>query len=190
MDGFGIILQIGAGTGLIYILRWFWWRINAYTEIAGMVVSFAVAMFFKFFYAKTGWPELNTWQQLLAGVTITTSLWLLVTWITPATDREVLKVFCETIRPSGSGWKQIRQELAAQGIEVEAGDSITDGLRAMFAATFAIFAILFGTGYLLYGEWISLCLSLIVAAIAVVALIRWWPAMESPLESSESEDGQ
>ena len=177
MDGFSIILQIGAGTGLIYILRWFWWRINALTEITGMVVSFAVAIFFRFGYASTGWPELNSWQQLVAGVAITTAAWLLVTLISPTTDRDVLKSFYQKIRPGGSGWNPIKDELASEGIVVESGESITAGLRAMFAATFLIYALLFGTGYVLYGEWISATISLVVAAVAGTVLTRAWPAL-------------
>ena len=65
MEAFNIILQIGAGTGLIYILRWFWWRINAWTEVTGMVVSLAVALFFKFGYPTLGLPVLESWQTLL-----------------------------------------------------------------------------------------------------------------------------
>ena len=174
MDGFNIILQIGAGTGSIYILRWFWWRVNAMSEIAGMVVSFAVAIFFKFIYAQTGLPALADWQKLVIGVAITTSAWLLVTLLTPPTDRDVLKSFYQKIRPGGSGWKPIRDELAAEGTTVQPGESIADGLRAMFASTFLVYALLFGTGYLLYGAWGSLAISVVVAIVAGVILARTW----------------
>ena len=178
MDGFSIILQIGAGTGLIYILRWFWWRINAFTEITGMVVSFAVAMFFKFGYPQTGGPELAGWQQLVIGVAITTAAWLLATFVSPATDRDVLKAFYQKIRPGGSGWQPIHDQLAAEGTKVEAGESITAGLRAMFAATFLVYALLFGTGYMLYGDWGSVAASAVVAVIAGVMLARTWPTLK------------
>lgn len=172
MDGFNIILQIGAGTGLIYILRWFWWRINAATEIAGMVVSFAVAMFFKFGYPQTGWPELDSWQQLIIGVGITTAAWLLVTFVSPVTDQATLESFYQKIRPGGSGWKPVHDALAAQGTVVEPGDSITTGLKAMFAATFLVYALLFGTGYFLYAAWTSFACSLVVATVALAALYK------------------
>lgn len=186
IEGFGIILQIGAGTGLIYILRWFWWRINAFTEITGMVVSFAVAMFFKFGYPMTGWPELAAWQQLVIGVAVTTAAWLLVTFLSPATDRETLKAFFRTIRPGGSGWRPIREELATEGVAVAAGESITAGLQAMCAATFLIYSLLFGVGYFLYGRWVSLSASVVVAVVAGVVLIRAWPA----LKMSQADDDQ
>lgn len=177
MDGFSIILQIGAGTGLIYILRWFWWRINAWTEVVGMAVSFTVAMFFKFGYASTGWPELAGWQQLVAGVVITTAAWLLATLVSPKTDTETLERFYQKIRPGGSGWKPIRDGLISRGIKLETGDSITSGLKAMFASTFLVYALLFGTGYLLYGQWGSFSISLLVAVVSLAALIKTWPEL-------------
>lgn len=178
MEGFGIILQIGAGTGLIYILRWFWWRINAVTEITGMAVSFLVAIFFKFGYPLTGWPELASWQQLVIGVGITTLAWLLATFLSPATDDETLERFYQKIRPGGSGWNPIRDRLVARGTALQPSDSITTGLMAMFASTFLVYALLFGTGYFLYGAWISFSISLVVAAIATFALLKIWPALK------------
>ncbi|MCC9654556.1 sodium:solute symporter family protein [Rhodopirellula halodulae] len=178
MDGFSILLQIGAGTGLIYILRWFWWRINAFTEIAGMVVSFVVAMFFRFGYPMLGWERPEDWQQLLIGVFVTTIAWLLVTFLSPVTDLAVLKDFYRRIRPGGSGWGPVRDALARDGVELESGESITAGIRAMVAATFMTYALLFGTGYLLYGQWISFGVSFLVAVAAGITLVRWWPSLK------------
>ena len=178
MEGFSILLQIGAGTGLIYILRWFWSRINAFTEIAGMVVSFAMAMFFQFAYPILGWTKLEGWQQLVIGVLVTTVAWLLVTLLSPRTDIATLKSFYQKIRPGGPGWNSVRQTLADEGQEVQPGDSITVGLLAMFAATFFVYAILFGTGYLLYGRWLPFAISLAVAVLSGVVLLRCWPALK------------
>ncbi|MCC9642485.1 Na+:solute symporter [Rhodopirellula sp. JC740] len=178
MDGFSILLQIGAGTGLIYILRWFWWRINAFTEIAGMVVSFVVAMFFRFGYPMLGWERPEDWQQLLIGVFVTTIAWLLVTYLSPVTDLVVLKDFYRRIRPGGSGWRPIRDALAEEGAELDSGESITAGIRAMVAATFMTYALLFGTGYLLYGQWASFAVSLFVAIAGGITLVRCWPSLK------------
>ena len=177
LDGFGIILQIGAGTGLIYILRWFWWRINAMTEITGMVVSFAVAVFFQFGYSLTELPELASWQQLVIGIAVTTTAWLMATILSPPSNDETLERFCECIRPGGVGWKPVYDRLAKRGKQLEPRDSITAGLKAMFASTFLVYAILFGAGYLLYGEWIAFLGSLVIAAIAATALYRTWPTL-------------
>lgn len=186
MDGFSIILQIGAGTGLIYILRWFWWRINAITEITGMVVSFCVAMFFKFGYPLTGWPELEPWQQLVTGVVVTTAAWLSATFVTSPTDEATLESFYRKIRPGGKGWDPIRKRLADRGEEIESGDSITSGLMAMFAATFLVYALLFGTGYFLYGQWISFGISLAVALASAFAIYRSWAVLNLDAETAGS----
>lgn len=190
MDGFSILLQIGAGTGLIYILRWFWWRINAFTEIAGMVVSFAVAMFFRFGYPAMGWEKLEDWQQLVVGVAVTTVAWLLATFLAPSTEMSVLKDFYQKIRPGGSGWKPVQEALASEGTADEDGESITVDIIAMVAATFMTCALLFGTGYLLYGQWFSFSVSLFVGIIAGTMLFRCWPALQvSKLKSGEDTDG-
>ena len=178
LEAFGIILQIGAGTGLIYILRWFWWRINAITEITGMVVSFAVAMFFKFGYPLTGWPELASWQQLVIGVLVTTTAWMLATFMTKPTDDETLERFFRKIRPGGKGWEPIRSRMVARGETIEPPDSITSGIKAMFAATFFVYALLFGTGYFLYGQWTSFGISLVVAIAAGIGLYRSWSVLQ------------
>lgn len=183
MDGFEIILQIGAGTGLIYILRWFWWRINAYTEIAGMTVSIIVAVFFKFIYPLIGWPELSNSIQLLVGVGITTTAWMIVTWLTPATSEEKLEQFFRKIRPGGPGWEPVRKRIEKKGESIGACDPIASGLKAMFSATFLIYSLLFGTGYFLYGEWIAFGCSLVVGIVAAVLLLKCWPSLN--LDSSD-----
>lgn len=173
MESFQIILQIGAGTGLIYILRWFWWRVNAYTEIAGMITSFAIALVFRFLYPLFDWPPLTGWMQILIGVSITTLVWLMVTLVTPATDADVLKRFYRQVRPAGKGWMRVRESLD-EADQIGPQDSLAGGLLAMLAATFMIYAMLFGIGYLLYGEWISCVISLIVAIVALVVLLKQW----------------
>ena len=185
LEGFGILLQIGAGTGAIYILRWFWWRINAFTEIAGMVVSLSIAVFFKFGYPLTGWEKLEGWQELLIGVIVTSFAWLTVTFLSPATDRQTLRSFFEKLRPAGAGWKPIREELEADGVQLESGDSISAGLAAMCAATFLVYSLLFGTGFLLYGQWASFATSCVVAIVAGFALVRVWTSGESDRAPSD-----
>lgn len=150
LEAFNILLQIGAGTGLIFILRWFWWRINAYTEIAGMFISFAVALAMKFVYPFLGFPELAAWQELLLGVSVTTVGWLVVTFLTPPTDDAVLRSFYRKIRPGGPGWAPVVGELPADG---STGDGrLAFGILAMLVGAAAIYGILFATGYYLYGN--------------------------------------
>ncbi|MCR9200163.1 MAG: Na+:solute symporter [Planctomycetaceae bacterium] len=184
-DGFSIILQIGAGTGLIYILRWFWWRINAFTEITGMVVSFLVAVFFKYGYEFTGRPELEGWQQLIIGVGVTTVAWLVVTFLSPRTDEVTLTAFYEKIRPDGPGWEPVKADLAARGVTVTTDESITAGLASMLAATFLVYSLLFGTGYFLYGQWVSFGCSAAVAVVAGMFLLKCWPALSMDQSTGE-----
>ena len=89
LQAFGIILQIGAGTGLIFILRWFWYRINVYSELTAMIVSFVVALAFEFVIPNNFSVE----EKLIIGVTITTISWLVVTMITPPSNMETLQNF-------------------------------------------------------------------------------------------------
>lgn len=165
-EGFQVLLQIGAGTGLIFILRWFWMRINAYTEIAGMVISFAYALAVVFIK-----PEDSDWVILCAGILITTAGWLLVTFLTPETSQEQLLAFYKKIRPAGRSWKKRFGELEP----AEAPDRIPMALRVLSVpvATVLVYSALFGTGSMLYGDhtnawWLF---GLTAGATAVLVLI-------------------
>jgi solute:Na+ symporter, SSS family len=157
LQSFNILLQIGAGTGLIFILRWFWWRINAESEIVAMFVSFAVALFFQF-GPKTG---LADWQQLVAGVLITTAAWVATAYLTPATDTKILKSFYENIRPAGNGWKPI-QALVTSAPSVET-ENLATGILRMVLGTALVYAALFGTGYFLYGDYLPAAICTLVS---------------------------
>src|SRR5207253_735507 len=102
-QAFQILLSIGAGTGLLYILRWFWWRINAWCEIVAMISSFAVALIF-LILAKNG-AAFGFSQQLIIGVAITTVSWVAAAYLSPQTDDRVLIGFYEKVRPFGPGWR-------------------------------------------------------------------------------------
>ena len=175
MQAFNILLSIGAGTGLIFILRWFWWRINAFTEITGMVVSFVVAVYFEFFHQRMGFDPFQNHVQLILSVSITTVAWLLVTYFTPATDPARLASFYRLIRPVGPGWAAVRRQLAATGESVRQEDSspsLTRGILNMVIGCFSVYFFLFGIGYLIYGKTGHGLLLLAVAAAGLVLLIR------------------
>lgn len=181
LEAFQLILQIGAGTGLIYILRWFWWRINAYTEITGMVVSFAVALGLHLWKTDVanllGIDELLPWHKMLIGVGITTASWLAVTLLTRPTDVKTLEAFYSRIRPEGPGWRRTAESLAARGIQVEVGTSLPSSILAMLASTLLVYSLLFGTGYLLYGQSTQAIISFAVAGAASLAIVRLWPRL-------------
>lgn len=148
LQAFQILLQIGAGTGLVFLLRWFWWRINAWSELAAMVVSFAVALWFTFFHEPLGFAPMASHVQLVVGVIITTAGWLVVTLVTPPARKETLQSFYDHIRPMGPGWK-------GSGIvtaEADPNESATAAFMAWFLGCVTIYGALFSTGYVLYGN--------------------------------------
>ena len=106
MQAFQILLQIGAGSGLIFLLRWYWWRINAWGEIAAMVLSFLITAYLHFGHARLGFAPLHPTLALVVGVIVTTLGWLAVTLLTPPTDRAVLQSFYDKIRPAPAGWRR------------------------------------------------------------------------------------
>ncbi len=170
---FDIIVLLGAGTGLLFILRWFWWRINAYSEIAAMVISFVVAIYFKFINPGAFPSHI----ELLLSVAITTTGWVLVTFLTPATDRPTLLRFYQLIRPHANGWKPIIEEgLSSHTLQT---DDITTGklpreLLGMFAGIFLVYSALFATGYWLYGQHLYALIGLGIALISAFVLRSVW----------------
>ena len=149
LDSFWIMLQIGAGTGLLFILRWFWWRINAISEIAAMTVSFLVAVYFYFVHESLGFSPLGDWQQLTLGVTITTAGWMLAMLLSRPTEERVLTGFVRKIRPGGPGWARF-SKLAGD----PSGEPwpVPRGILMMMLGCVAIYGFLLGTGYWLYGN--------------------------------------
>jgi hypothetical protein len=147
---FDIILQIGAGTGLLYLVRWFWWRVNAWSEAAAMISSFAISLVF-LGLAKSGHP-VETAQALVLTVLGTTICWVATAFLGPETDRQVLIDFYRKVRPSGPGWEPVR---AAAGIppgEQASPDNIPMALLGWVAGCTAIWSALFTVGNFLYGR--------------------------------------
>ena len=166
MQAFQILLQIGAGTGLIFLLRWYWWRINAWGEIAAMVISFLVAVYFHFGHARLGFAPLHPMLALVIGVMITTLGWLAMTLLTPPTDTSVLQSFYNKIRPAPAGWRG-----AVDTSGGESSGNIAASFLAWFLGCLFVYATLFATGYLLYGRP---AIGISCAAVAVVAAFGLW----------------
>ena len=165
-DTFDIILQVGAGTGLLYLLRWFWWRINAWCEVAAMISSFLVSLFF-FILKKNGFAVPSTAKSLLITIGVTTVCWVLAAYLAPQTDRQTLIEFYRKVRPSGPGWEPIR--LAAGISKAEAaqnGESMPLALVGWVAGSVTIWSALVTVGNFLYGRTSA---AMLMGAIFVVS---------------------
>jgi Na+/proline symporter len=178
LESFQIILQIGAGTGLLFILRWFWWRINAGSEIAAMFVAFAVALYFQFAHSYTGLPKVTGWQELIIGVVITTIGWLGVTFMTRPTNKETLVNFCKVARPGGPGWQKVIKQARAENKDVEPLEDeawrVPQGMLCMVLGCIAVYGALFATGYWIYGQWTLASVITLVAFVASGLLYKAW----------------
>jgi Na+/proline symporter len=170
-EAFDLILSIGAGTGLLYLLRWFWWRINAWSEIAAMISSFLVAV--GFFLAGRAAQYVPSHIQLIASVAITTVVWALVTLMTRPTEPERLAAFYRLVRPSGPGWKPVRRATRL----TPAGDSLPQALLGWVLGVAFVYAALFGTGSFLYGRTALAVMWLIVFLGSGLGLLRVVPRM-------------
>jgi Na+/proline symporter len=189
-QGFKILLQIGAGTGLLFILRWFWWRINAYSELTAMVVSFLIAVWSEF-YAPEAMP---TWQKLVLGVAITTVAWLAVTWLTPPDNPTKLRSFCRLVHPGGPGWRRVTAsmdvaESAQEGVAPTPSPApILAGIRCMLVGCLAIYAALFATGCWLYGWYLPAATLSAVCLLASTYLATQWRTVVEGAEPRAEEN--
>jgi Na+/proline symporter len=170
---FRILLQVGAGTGLLFLLRWFWWRINAFSEITAMVVSFVVAVGLEFF----GPEGLPSWAKIVIGVDITTLAWLLVTFLTRPTDEATLRRFCESVRPGGPGWAAVLRRASAKGQLAEQARkrwNVPMEIVCMLIGCAAVYSALIATGYWIYGNWLPAAVLTVAAAVCTAVLITTW----------------
>jgi solute:Na+ symporter, SSS family len=168
-DAFSLLISIGAGTGLIYLLRWFWSRINAWSEISAMCASFAVALGF-FIAGKMGHAASST-TVLLVTVAFTTVIWVLATLLTPADDPQTLAAFYAKVRPAGPGWSAVRR---AAGLP-PSPDSPAQALGCWVLALAAVYGVLFATGAFVYGRagaGITWSVVAIAATAGLIALVR------------------
>ncbi|WP_417855850.1 sodium:solute symporter family protein [Xanthomarina gelatinilytica] len=178
---FDIILMFGAGTGLIFILRWFWWRINAWSEISAMFVSGIVSILLNFtdlgiyFFGDEG--LFPAWAKFLMIVLVTTIVWVAVTFLTQAESKTVLQHFYKKTQPGGPGWQKIVLEARQENIELEntkAGWSVPSGILAMLVGCALIYSIMFATGYIIYGNYLNGLLLIGVALIFALLLMKLW----------------
>ena len=178
LQAFGIILQIGAGTGLIFILRWFWYRVNVYSELTAMIVSFVVAIIFEFIIPNNFSVE----EKLIIGVTITTISWLVVTLITPPSNMETLQNFYKKIQPGGPGWKKVIEESESKGLKITGKKEkwdVPSGILCMLFGSISVYSILFGIGYLLYAKTTTGIIFMLISVFSVIALMKFWKRLST-----------
>jgi Na+/proline symporter len=175
---FDLMLSVGAGTGLIYLLRWFWWRINAWSEIAAMISSFVIAT--SLFVAGRYGVSLPTDVALIVSVTITTAVWVIVAVVTKPTDPAVLERFYRTVRPAGPGWAVVRR--ACGGLP-----PLQDMSRAFLgsaAGCVFVYSALFGAGQALIG---SRTMALVFGGLFVASAIVMVRILQSVFQDSTED---
>ena len=180
-DAFDVILQVGAGTGLLYLVRWFWWRVNAWCEIVAMASSFLISVALLLGRSSI---HLSTHQALLVTIAGTTISWLLAAYLAPPTDREVLINFYAKVRPAGPGWAPIRAAAEAAGVPLTGTpDNIPMALVGWVAGCTMIWSALFTVGTLLYGRHTTAALLFAVFVVSGLVLLRivrtLWSAPDS-----------
>ena len=165
-QAFSLLLLLGAGTGLIYILRWFWWRINAYTEIVAMVSSLIIASYFNFVHDELGLYPLASWQKIVIGAVLTTAVWIVATFFTRPDSDETLQNFVMKVNPGGPGWKRF------SGSDSQPWP-VPRGILSMVLGCTAVYGFLLGTGHIIYGSSLGFFL-LGLASVASVGLFKVW----------------
>ena len=173
LQAFGIILQIGAGTGLIFILRWFWYRINAYSEITAMIVSFILAVYLQIIHTRLGFDPIPQDLQFLASIFITTIAWVSVSLLTPPSNLDILKNFYMKIQPGGKGWNKVKAQIDEKEIEKQVFWTIPRGITCMMISVFAIYGSLFSLGFFIYGKSSQALVLLIFTVLAFFSLWKY-----------------
>ena len=163
------LLMLGAGTGLVYMLRWYWWRVNAWSEVSAMAAALIVSLVLRLFVdasTATGFA-----MNLIVTTVCTTIVWLAVTFLTAPEPRETLRAFYAKVRPAGSGWSPIARELQLQPVPGEIARNTVSWLLGVAM----VYSIMFATGALLFDQPDKLALFggiLVVSATGLVLLMR------------------
>jgi solute:Na+ symporter, SSS family len=170
LQAFNILIQIGAGTGLLFILRWFWYRVNAYSEITAMAVSFLLAIYFQLVHAKLGFEPIQDHIQLILGIAITTVCWVVVTLLTKPANTDTLQKFVEIINPGGPGWKNF----PINGADKSKTWALPFELLAMLTACALVYSVLIASGMLIFGNTKAFVLLGGLAILSLLVLNTLW----------------
>lgn len=178
---FNIILMFGAGTGLIFILRWFWWRINAWTEISAMLASGVISILIEFtplgetlFGTSAVFPGYLKFPFVVFSSTL---IWVIVTYVTQPETKETLYRFYKKTQPGGPGWKNVITMAKSDGIPIVQTSeawSAPMGIVAMLIGCVLIYSTMFTTGYFIYGQLTNAITGLIICTVSAILLILVW----------------
>ncbi len=197
LQAFQYMLMIGAGTGLIYILRWFWWRINAWSELSAMIAAGGFSLFF-ILIENLGIKQSGEHIEVMgiattmvywnifkfSGIVLLTTLaWVVVTYLTPPVSDATLHNFYRKIKPGGPGWKSVVLKAAYQGIVLQKEEDlrwdVPTGLLCMVWGCVIIYSTLFATGNFLYG---NTTIALVFSAAAVAGILLLWVSLKRLLK--------
>ncbi len=173
-QAFNILILSGAGTGTIYLLRWFWWRINAVTEIVAMVVATVMAVVLVLYVEDATvqfWVLDGFTSKLLLTFFVVTVSWIIGMLVSPPEDKEILRSFYKLTKPGGPGWKRVVEEAQAEGIDITEGEGngwqMPLQILLVFVGCIAIYSALFSIGGLVYGNLLQ---GIILGGLSVVAM--------------------
>jgi Na+/proline symporter len=165
-QAFQVLLSIGAGTGLLYVARWFWWRVSAWCEVVAMVMSLVTAVGVPLALPQADFATTTLWQ-----VGLTTVAWLVTAYVGPQTDRATLISFCQKVKPAGPGWTDIRAEAGISDVEIAQENRVGSAFVGWIAGCALIWGSLFAIGNFLYasGDPQRLTMAWILTAVTVVS---------------------
>ncbi len=165
-QAFQILLSIGAGTGLLYLARWFWWRVSAWCEVVAMVMSLVTAV-----GVPLAMPHADFATTTIIQVALTTLSWLITAYVGPQTDRATLISFCRKVKPAGPGWTDIRAEAGITDAEIAQENRIGSAFVGWIAGCALIWGSLFAIGNFLYasGDPKRLTMAWVLTAVTLVS---------------------
>jgi len=169
-DAFILLQQVGAGTGLLYLVRWFWWRVTAWCEIVAMVSSFAISVALMVL-TKNG-VQISTTQQFIVTIGLTSICWFATAFLGPQNDRATLVSFYRNVHPAGPGWGPIAAEA---GVVAAEADNMPMALLGWISGCIMIWSALFTVGNILYGRMDyagGLAVVFAISGFSVISVVR------------------